>query len=105
MTILTPADVAERLQISPSKARQLAAPGGPIPCIRIGRLIRFDSTDIYEYEQSCRSITIKSEVDIVLSSTDLYREEESELQSYFQRDGRKRRRTSSTRKKQRASTP
>ncbi|QDJ35872.1 helix-turn-helix domain-containing protein [Bordetella hinzii] len=103
MSILTPADLADRLRISPSKARQLAAPGGPIPCTRIGRLIRFDEIDIQEYEQQCRSTSIKAAVDIALSSTASLEAEESGLQSYFQKLGIKPRRINSTGKKAAAS--
>lgn len=103
MPLLTPADLAQRLRISSSKARQLAAPGGPIPCARIGRLIRFNEEDIQEYEQQCRSTTIKAAVDIALNSTASLKVEESGLQSYFQKLGIKPRRTSSTAKKAAAS--
>ncbi|WP_081482963.1 helix-turn-helix domain-containing protein [Bordetella petrii] len=104
MPVLTPTDLADRLKISRSKARALAAPGGPIPCTRIGRLIRFDEADIMEYEQQCRSITIKCAVDIALSSTKLSTETGSELQSYFRKLGIKPKQRSSTEKKAAVST-
>src|SRR5690606_6017804 len=102
--MLTPADLAARLNISRTKARQLAAPGGPIPCIRIGRLIRFDERDIVEYEEACRSTTIKSAVDIALSSTALSTETGSEARNYFRKLGLKPRPTSSTGRKAAGST-
>lgn len=44
------------LGVSPRKVYGLAAPGGPIPCYRIGRNVNFDETDILEYKQQCRSV-------------------------------------------------
>ena len=43
----------------------LAAPGGPIPCTRIGKRIIFDMPDILEFKQSCRSIATNNTFDTV----------------------------------------
>lgn len=48
------------LGVSPRKVYGLAAPGGPIPCYRIGRNVNFDETDILEYKQQCRSFCTQS---------------------------------------------
>ncbi|AZY50122.1 helix-turn-helix domain-containing protein [Bordetella avium] len=104
MAILTPADVAVRLRISPNTARRLAAPGGPIPCYRVGRQIRFQSSDVEEYENSCRSTSIKAAVDIALSSTALSPAGASGLRNFFQKHGVKLRQTHSTGRKAAAST-
>ncbi|WP_448208794.1 helix-turn-helix domain-containing protein [Bordetella avium] len=104
MAILTPADVAVRLRVSPNTARRLAAPGGPIPCYRVGRQIRFQSSDVEEYENSCRSTSIKAAVDIALSSTALSPAGASGLRNFFQKHGLKLRQTHSTGRKAAAST-
>ena len=46
-------DAANLLGVSPGKVYALAAPGGPIPCHRIGKRIIFDRSDVLEYQQSC----------------------------------------------------
>lgn len=49
-------EAAEVLGISARHMYSLAAPGGPIPCTRIGRRIIFDLPDLLEFKASCRSI-------------------------------------------------
>ncbi|OZI38992.1 hypothetical protein CEG14_05500 [Bordetella genomosp. 1] len=104
MTMMTPAEVAARLRVSPNTVRRLAAPGGPIPCLRLGRLIRFDSTDIEQYENECRSTSIKAAVDIALNSTVSLPAAGSGLRSFFQKNGVRLKPTRSTGKRAAAST-
>lgn len=104
MTMLTATEVADRLKLHKRTVYQLAAPAGPIPSYRIGRSVRFLETDIEEFEQSCRSTTIRSAVAIALNSRALSTENESGLRSYFQQIGIKPGQTSSTGKKAAAST-
>lgn len=42
------------LGVSIRTVYDLAAPGGPIPCYRIGRTLSFARNDIEAYLQSCR---------------------------------------------------
>lgn len=56
---------AEVLGVSRRQVYALAAPGGPIPCTRIGKRIIFDMPDILEFKQSCRSTATNNTFDAV----------------------------------------
>jgi excisionase family DNA binding protein len=45
---------AEVLGVSRRQVYALAAPGGPIPCTRIGKRIIFDESDLVAFKESCR---------------------------------------------------
>lgn len=47
-------DAAALLGVSLRTVYALAAPGGPIPCYRIGRTLSFARADLEAYLQSCR---------------------------------------------------
>ncbi|CAG4892208.1 helix-turn-helix domain-containing protein [Paraburkholderia saeva] len=47
-------EAAVFLGVSPRHVYDLAAPGGPIPCYRIGSRIVFSKEDLETYLQSCR---------------------------------------------------
>ncbi len=51
--LLTPADASEALSISPRKLWSLTA-GGEIPCVRIGRSVRYCIDDLRAYVQRNR---------------------------------------------------
>lgn len=40
--LLTPAEAAKRLNISPRALWALTAPRGPVPCVRLGKAVRYD---------------------------------------------------------------
>lgn len=67
--MLSVAQAAQRIGVSPRTIYDLAAPAGPIPCHRIGRRIVFSPEDITEYLEKCRFTEIKREVATFLSST------------------------------------
>jgi len=46
--LLTPQQAADALAISPRKLWSMTA-GGEIPCVRIGRLVRYDLADLREW--------------------------------------------------------
>lgn len=74
---------AEVLGVSRRQVYALAAPGGPIPCTRIGKRIIFDMPDILEFKQSCRSTETKNRVRSSLSSVAVSTASVSGLQSAF----------------------
>lgn len=47
-------EAAAMLGVSIRTVYELAAPGGPIPCYRVGRTLSFASADLDAYLQSCR---------------------------------------------------
>ena len=47
--LLRPPEAAERLSICERKLWGLTAPRGPIPCVRIGRSVRYAPGDLAEY--------------------------------------------------------
>lgn len=52
--MITAEEVAKMLGISRSAVYDLAAPRGPIPCVRIGRLcVRFSPADVEAFVQNC----------------------------------------------------
>ena len=57
---MTADEAAAFLQVSKRHVYTLAAPHGPIPCIRIGKRVIFDEPDLMEYKLSCRSTKTKS---------------------------------------------
>ena len=92
------------LGVSPRKVYGLAAPGGPIPCYRIGRNVNFDETDILEYKQQCRSSVINRVVRTSLNLTASSTEGASVLESAFRKFGVRPKLTNTTEKSPRAST-
>ena len=103
--LMSVAQTADRLGVSRRMVYDLAAPGGPIPCHRIGGRILFSPDDVAEYLQQCRYTETKNAVVSSLSSTASLRANESELEKYFRKRGREPKRTPSTVKSQRGSTP
>lgn len=53
--------VSEFLGVSRGMVYKLAAPGGPIPCTRIGARVIFDESDVRDYKASCRVEPLKLE--------------------------------------------
>lgn len=49
--LLTPRQAAERLSISERKLWGLTAPRGPVPCVRIGRSVRYRAADLDGYAE------------------------------------------------------
>ena len=80
-------DASTLLGVSAGKVYALAAPGGPIPCTRIGKRIIFDRSDVLEYQQSCRFTEIKIAARSSLSSTVRLKANESALLKHFQKLG------------------
>ncbi|QDT72225.1 helix-turn-helix domain-containing protein [Lacipirellula limnantheis] len=52
--LLTPKHAAERLAISPRKLWSLTA-SGDVPCVRIGRSVRYDAADLAEFVETLKS--------------------------------------------------
>lgn len=78
---------AEFLQVSKRYVYTLAAPDGPIPCLRIGRKVIFDETDLMEFKLSCRSTETKKEAATFSSSRAVSMGAESALQKLFRKRG------------------
>lgn len=47
--LLTPPETAETLQISSRTLWGLTSPRGPIPCVRIGRSVRYSPVDLRNF--------------------------------------------------------
>ena len=62
-------EAALRLGVSARQVYDLAAPNGPIACMRIGRRVVFEEPDIEEYKKQCRFIVTANAVSSSLSST------------------------------------
>jgi excisionase family DNA binding protein len=101
---ITAVEAAKILGVSSRHVYGLAAPGGPIPCFRIGKRIIFNQIDVQEYLQSCRYTATKREVATALSSTVLLKAGGSALENTFRKLGLSPKRTLSTGKKQPDST-
>lgn len=99
MTLLSVTQAATELGVSPRTVYGLAAPGGPIPCHRIGRRVLFQAQDIQNYLQACRFTQIKRAVVSSLSSTASLKVSESGLENYFRKRGLKPKLTPTTVKK------
>ena len=52
--LLTPKHAAEQLAISPRKLWSLTA-SGDVPCVRIGRSVRYDAADLAEFVETLKS--------------------------------------------------
>lgn len=88
---------ALRLGVSARQVYDLAAPNGPIACMRIGRRVVFEEPDIEEYKRKCRYIATVNAVSSFSSSTAVLQVRvASGLESAFQRLGLKPRLTPST---------
>jgi excisionase family DNA binding protein len=94
---LTAKEVAEYLGLAPRTVYTL-----PIACYRFGSSVRYDLKDVEAYKQSCRSQGKREDsgFNLTASSPD----GESALASYFQKAGRKSKRTNTTKGKSPAST-
>lgn len=103
--LLTPQAAAKVLGVSSRKVYDLAAPQGPIACQRIGRTVRFQLSDILEYQTQCRCTAIKAVAAGSLSSAGVSTDDGSELESYFRRRGREPRLMPTIGKSRRSSTP
>lgn len=103
--MLTASQAAAHLGISARSVYDLAAPNGPIPCMRIGRRVVFDEADILEYKRSCLCTVINNVVRSSLSSTAVLPVQAvSGLESAFRKLGIKPRLTHSTGRNRRDST-
>lgn len=90
-------EAATRLGVSVRQVYDLAAPNGPIACMRIGRRVVFEESDIEEYKQKCRYTATVNTVSSSLSSTAVFPVQvASGLESAFQKLGLKPRLTPST---------
>jgi excisionase family DNA binding protein len=99
-------DAARFLGVSARSIYDLAAPGGPIPCYRIGGRIVFDSAELEAYLQSCR-VTPTPRVRVSrLTSTPMLKVNvgESELETLFRARGIKPKSKPPARKKRGGST-
>ena len=56
--LLSVAQAAQRLGVTPRTLRRLSAPSGPIPIVRLGRLIRYAPSDL---EQAVRALRVGRE--------------------------------------------
>lgn len=87
MALISVAEAAKELGVSARTVYTLAAPGGPIPCHRIGARILFSPDDLQQYLQSCRHTEIKRAVAKYSSSTVSPTGGRSELERYFREQG------------------
>lgn len=85
--MLSVLEAARHLGVSPRTVYDLAAPGGPIPCHRVGRRILFSPEDLAEYLQSCRYSETKRTVASSLNSTASLKGNGSALEKLFQSRG------------------
>ncbi|MBC7202546.1 MAG: helix-turn-helix domain-containing protein [Pusillimonas sp.] len=99
-TTIPPDQAARILGVSRSKIYALAAPAGPIPCIRIGRRVIFDMNDLMEYRALCRYTEKRQAVVSSLNSTAPLKAVGSGLENVFRKLGVKPKRTLSTEKNQ-----
>lgn len=53
-TLLTVDEAATRLRLSKRKLWDLTAPRGPIPCLKIGKSVRYESCDLSAWIQSSK---------------------------------------------------
>lgn len=102
--MLSVPEAARELGVSPRTVYDLAAPGGPIPCHRVGRRILFAPEDLAEYLQSCRYTETKRAVASCLSSTVSLKGSGSALEKLFQSRGVKPKLTPTTAKSRPDST-
>lgn len=66
--MITAEEVALLLGVSRGTVYDLAAPKGPIPCVRLGRrCLRFDIVDVEAYVQKCRHVEVVPHVDVKAS--------------------------------------
>ncbi|MBL9163114.1 MAG: helix-turn-helix domain-containing protein [Planctomycetaceae bacterium] len=54
LALLTPKEAAAALGISPRKLWSLTA-SGDVPCVRIGRSVRYDAADLAEFVETLKS--------------------------------------------------
>lgn len=52
--LLTPKEAASALGISPRKLWSLTA-GGDVPCVRIGRSVRYDAADLADFVETLKA--------------------------------------------------
>ena len=84
---MTAEEAAAFLQVSKRQVYTLAAPQGPIPCVRIGKRVIFDEPDLLEFKLSCRSTRTKKEAATFSSSRAVSVGSASVLQKHFQKRG------------------
>lgn len=80
-------DAAEMLGIHKRTMYDLAAPNGPIPCYRFGLTVRFELSDIQNYQQSCRYTSTREQIVGASRLTASSPDAESGLQSFFRKAG------------------
>lgn len=79
---------ADMLGISRRMMYDLAAPHGPVPCIRLSvKCVRFNPDDVEAYAKKCLHTTIKVEAAGYLSSAKLSTGQGSELQKLYRMAG------------------
>lgn len=99
-------EVEALLGVSARQVYELAAPCGPIPCLRIGRRVVFEEADVLEFKQSCRSTATANVVRSSLSSIVVSPvRAASELASAFRKLGLEPKLMPSTGRNRPASTP
>jgi excisionase family DNA binding protein len=57
--MLTAKEAAALLGVAPRTMYSLAAPAGPLPCYRVGRALRFEQTDVFDYKEQCRCVPVQ----------------------------------------------
>lgn len=104
--LITAEAAAKILGVSRGAVYDLAAPKGPIPCVRLGRrCIRFNQEDVEAHVRKCLHTLIKITIAGDIRSTKSLTVNAFERQSYFQRIGIAPKPKTSTSKKTRASSP
>lgn len=52
LRLVRPRDAAQMLAISERKLWEISSPRGPVPCLRIGRVVRYDLADLRAWIES-----------------------------------------------------
>ncbi|WP_426196213.1 helix-turn-helix transcriptional regulator [Massilia sp. DWR3-1-1] len=87
-TFITAEEVAEMLCISRGAVYDLAAPKGPIPCVRLGRrLIRFKVADVLAHIVACTHSQAAPRINLKMSTRPVVKLQVSNPLNCFERLG------------------